>query len=114
MALADPNIVPFPARLPLAPAALRFSASEQWFPEFCYEVLARRGTRGMTVTLITTGPVEARAWIETFDQPDPEDCAHALREWLMRRALDVGSADDRVLDWAFRISERIAVPVSPI
>jgi hypothetical protein len=115
VAFAEPQSVSSVARMQPASSAIRFSASREWFPEHCYEVLARRSANGgLTVTLITTGPVEARAWIETFAQADPDDCAQAMREWLLLRALEVGARDDRVLDWAFRISERIAVPVAPI
>jgi hypothetical protein len=113
VAFVDPQRSASPASAHPASSTLRFSSARQWFPEFCYEVLARRGARGLTVTLITTGPGAPRAWIETFQQSDPHACAQSLREWLLVRALEVGGADDRMLDWAFRISECIAAPDAP-
>ena len=92
------------------PGTVRLSASGQWFPEFIYEVLAHRTGRLVSVTMITTGPVQPRAWIEHFPCDDLDACATSIRDWLVARALETSGMDDRILDWAFRLSERITIP----
>jgi hypothetical protein len=89
------------------PGAMRASAASEWFPEFVYEVVAHRRGDYLSITLISTGPLQPRAWIEQFPCDHPDACAVAVRDWLVERALEVSGMDDRILDWAFRLSERI-------
>ena len=113
MAAVQIDQTPSSLRPPDAPGTVRVSASEQWFPEFVYEVVAHRVGDIHSITLIATGPAQPRAYIEHFAQRDPDELAAAIRDWLVARALETSGVDDRILDWAFRIGERVAVPVTP-
>ena len=92
---------------------IRIGPSGQWFPEFIYEVVAHRVGDFWSITLVSTGPWKPRAWIEHFRCGDLEACVAQVRDWLVERAVEVSGMDDRILDWAFQLSERIAKGVEP-
>jgi hypothetical protein len=97
-------------RAPGPPGTIRIGAAGRWFPEFIYEVVAHRVGDYWSITLVSTGPRKPQAWIEHFRCSDPDQCVAQIRDWLIERALEVGGMDDRILDWACRVSERIALP----
>ncbi|HET7845792.1 MAG TPA: hypothetical protein VFL14_16680 [Xanthomonadales bacterium] len=102
--------LPFP-RVAGPPGAVRVTSGEQWFPEFIYEVLAHRAGDLHSVMLITTGPLQPRAHIEQFPSRDVDRCATDIRDWLLERAVETSGMDDRILDWAWRVSERVVAPL---
>lgn len=75
-----------------------------WFPEFCYEVTARRSGDYASVTLITTGPDHPRAHIEQFRTADLHACRTEVQGWLTIVAMRHAASDDRILDWAATVA----------
>lgn len=111
MAAVNTNqTIPFP-RVAGPPGAVRVNSADLWFPEFVYEVLAHRVGDLHSVMLITTGPLQPRAFIEQFESRNVDQCASDVRAWLLERAVGVSGMDDRILDWAWRVSERIVAPL---